>query len=86
MDTLFGGLRRHGIQRYTHIGNNGKLGLECCMLKTHNYRLKGTVGSITCLLCAVEDVNHLVLQCPFIQIERNHLLDEIHTIKMMWVK
>ena len=27
------------------------------------------------------DVNHVVLQCPFIQTERNNLFDGIHTIE-----
>ena len=51
--------------RYIHtVETIANLVSGCSMLKTHNYRLKGTVGNKTCISCDlsdVEDVNHLVL-------------------------
>ena len=54
---------------------------DTCLLKATDYRLKGkTHGYKMCNRCklgSLEDVKHLIMQCPYFEVKRAKMYDEI---------
>ena len=64
--------------------NLAKIVCHASLLKTDDVRLKRqTLAAKFCELCdlsASDDANHLVMQCPALQVVRNQMFDEIRGI------
>ena len=64
--------------------NMSKIVCHASQLKKDDYRLKGmSMSNKTCIQCdmfCVEDIVHVIFQCPFYNPERCRMYDEIYKI------
>ena len=64
--------------------NLSKIVCHASLLKRDDFRLRGmTMSNKTCIHCSmycIEDIMHIINQCPFYDSERNSMYDEIYKI------